>query len=124
MSTLDRADAWNAQTVLAPFNVSLLVAATQYADLARARATSKPMDAFVREYKAEMQGRVDTGSLKPGALKAAKETCVNGIQIAHSQDSNRRDHDRAPDYVNEHGTRFFAAVIEDHHEMFVRLAKR
>jgi hypothetical protein len=32
MSTLDRADAWNAQTVLAPFNVSLLVAATQYAD--------------------------------------------------------------------------------------------
>jgi hypothetical protein len=28
------------------------------------------------------------------------------IQIAHSQDSNRRDHDRAPDCVNEHGTRF------------------
>jgi integrase len=76
MSTLDRADAWNAQAVLAPFNVSLLVAATQYADLARAKAKSKPLDAFVREYKAEMQGRVDLGSLKPGALKAAKETFV------------------------------------------------
>jgi hypothetical protein len=30
MTTLDRADAWNAKAVLAPFNVSLLVAATQY----------------------------------------------------------------------------------------------
>jgi integrase len=75
-TTLERADAWNARAVLAPFNVSLLVAATQYADLVRAKAKSKPLDAFVREYKAEMQGRVDLGSLKPGALKAAKETFV------------------------------------------------
>jgi hypothetical protein len=29
------------------------------------------------------------------------------VQIAHSQDFNRRDHDRAPDYVNERGTRFW-----------------
>jgi hypothetical protein len=29
------------------------------------------------------------------------------LQIAHSQDFHRRDHDRAPDYVNEHGTRFW-----------------
>ena len=71
MTTLDRADAWNAQAVLAPFNVSLLEAATHYATFARARATSKPLDAFVREYKAEMQGRVDAGSLKPG-LKGRK----------------------------------------------------
>src|SRR5580692_9507130 len=76
MTTLDRADAWNAQAVLAPFKVSLLEAANHYATYARARATSKPLDAFVREYKAEMQGRVDLGSLKPGALKAAKETFV------------------------------------------------
>ena len=76
MTTLDRADAWNAQAVLAPFKVSLLEAANHYATFVRARATSKPLDAFVREYKAEMQGRVDTGSLKPGALKAAKETFV------------------------------------------------
>jgi integrase len=76
MTTLDRADAWNAQAVLAPFKVSLLEAANHYANFARARASSKPLDAFVREYKAEMQGRVDTGSLKPGALKAAKETFV------------------------------------------------
>jgi integrase len=76
MSTLDRADAWNAQAVLAPFKVSLLEAATHYAAFARARAKSKPLDAFVREHKAEMQGRVDAGTLKAGALKAAKETFV------------------------------------------------
>ena len=29
------------------------------------------------------------------------------VQIAHAQDFNRRDHDRAPDYVNEQGTRFW-----------------
>jgi integrase len=75
-TTLERADAHNARAVLAPFNISLLVAATQYADLARAKAKSKPLDAFVREYKAEMQIRVDLKSLKPGALKAAKETFV------------------------------------------------
>ena len=76
MSTLDRADAWNAQLILAPYKTSLLEAATHYVAYARARATSKPLDAFVREYKAKMQGRVESGALKPGALKAAKETFV------------------------------------------------
>ena len=35
------------------------------------------------------------------------------IQIAHSQDSNRREHDRAPDYVNEHGSRFWMFHFSD-----------
>jgi hypothetical protein len=29
------------------------------------------------------------------------------IHIAPSQDFDQRNHDRAPDYVNEHGTRFW-----------------
>ncbi len=29
------------------------------------------------------------------------------VQIARAQDFDRRDHDRAPDYVNEQGTRFW-----------------
>ena len=29
------------------------------------------------------------------------------LHIAPSQDSGERDHDRDPDYVNEHGTRFW-----------------
>jgi hypothetical protein len=29
------------------------------------------------------------------------------IHIAPSQDFSQRNHDRAPDYVNEHGTRFW-----------------
>jgi hypothetical protein len=35
------------------------------------------------------------------------------IQIAHSQDSNRRDHHRAPDYVNDHGSRFWMFHFSD-----------
>jgi hypothetical protein len=35
------------------------------------------------------------------------------IQIAHSQDSDRRDHERAPDYVNEQGSRFWMFHFSD-----------
>jgi hypothetical protein len=92
MTTLDRADAWNAQAVLAPFKVSLLEAATHYATFARAKSMSKPLDAFAREYKAEMQGRVDSGSLKPGALKAAKETFVKITDWVAEMEENERLH--------------------------------
>jgi hypothetical protein len=76
LSAFDRADALIAQGLLAPYGINLADAARHYVTYAKARAASKPLEAFVREYKAEMQGRVDIGSLKPGALKAAKETCV------------------------------------------------
>ena len=36
-----------------------------------------------------------------------------GIQIAHSQDSDRREHERAPDYVNEQGSRFWMFHFSD-----------
>jgi hypothetical protein len=35
------------------------------------------------------------------------------IQIAHAQDSNRRNHDRAPDYVNKYGSRFWMFHFSD-----------
>jgi hypothetical protein len=35
------------------------------------------------------------------------------IQIAHAQDFNQRNHDRAPDYVNESGTRFWMFHFSD-----------
>jgi hypothetical protein len=35
------------------------------------------------------------------------------IQIAHSQDFSQRNHDRAPDYVNENGTRFWMFHFTD-----------
>lgn len=76
LSAFDRADALTAQSLLASYNINLADAARHYVTYAKARAASKPLDAFVREYKEEMQGRVDLGSLKPGALKAAKETFV------------------------------------------------
>jgi ribosomal protein L10 len=76
LSSFDRADALTAQSLLAPYNINLAEAARYYVSHAKARAASKSLDAFVREYKAEMQSRVDLGALKVGALKAAKETFV------------------------------------------------
>ena len=76
MSALNRADALNALALSKPYAVSLLDAAQHYVSFARAKAASKALDAFVREYKIGMQSRVDAGALKPGALKAAKETFV------------------------------------------------
>ncbi len=35
------------------------------------------------------------------------------MQIAPSQDSNQRNHDRAPDYVNRNGTRFWMFHFSD-----------
>ena len=35
------------------------------------------------------------------------------IQLARSQDSDQRNHNRAPDYVNEHGTRFWMFQISE-----------
>jgi integrase len=76
LSSLERADAIKARSVLLPFDVSLLDAARHYADYARTRAASKPLDAFVREYRTEIEARVASGSLRTGALKAIKETFV------------------------------------------------
>jgi hypothetical protein len=33
------------------------------------------------------------------------------VQVAHAQDYHQRNHQRAPDYVNENGTRFWMARI-------------
>jgi hypothetical protein len=35
------------------------------------------------------------------------------LQIAPSQDSDQRNHDRVPDYVNESGTRFWMFHLSD-----------
>jgi site-specific recombinase XerD len=42
----------------------------------RNHAASKPLDVFLAEYQSEMEARVAVKSLKPGSLKAIKETFV------------------------------------------------
>ena len=46
------------------------------ANYLKTRAASKPLDVFIKEFNAEMQTRVQSGSLLDGALKAIKETFV------------------------------------------------
>jgi integrase len=60
--------------VLAQYGKTVHDAVAFYAEYLRSRAASKPLDAFVKEYQAEMEGRVEKGALRPGALKAIKET--------------------------------------------------
>jgi site-specific recombinase XerD len=47
-----------------------------YANYLKTRAASKPLDVFIKEFNAEMQTRVQSGSLRDRALKAIKETFV------------------------------------------------
>jgi integrase len=63
-------------SVLAQYGKNVHHAVAHYAEYLRSRAASKPLDAFVKEYKAEMEGRVKQGSLRSGAFKAIKETFV------------------------------------------------
>jgi integrase len=62
--------------LLRPYGKTVRDAVTFYQEYLNTRAASKPVDAFVREYKAEMEGRVAAGALRSGALKAIKETFV------------------------------------------------
>lgn len=76
LSSFDRADALIAQSMLATYGVNLADAARHYVSLAQIRAASRPLDVFIHEYEAEMTARVGIGPgcLKPGSLKAIKET--------------------------------------------------
>jgi integrase len=60
--------------VLAQYGKTVHDAVAFYAEYLRSRAASKPVDAFIKEYKTEMEGRVERGALRPGTLKAIKET--------------------------------------------------
>jgi integrase len=62
--------------VLAQYGKTVHDAVAFYAEYLRSRAASKPLDAFIKEYKAEMEGRVENGGLRSGALKVIKETFV------------------------------------------------
>ena len=62
--------------ILRPFGKTVRDAVSFYHAHLKARAASKPLDLFVKEYKAEMEGRVVNGALRSGALKVIKETFV------------------------------------------------
>lgn len=75
LSSFYRADALTAQRLLAPYRgISLADAARHYVSFTVARASSQPLDLFIQGYEEEMKARVAVGSLKPGSLKAVKET--------------------------------------------------
>jgi integrase len=62
--------------ILRPFGKTVRDAVSFYHAHLKVRAASKPVASFVQEYKAEMEGRVVSGALRSGALKAIKETFV------------------------------------------------
>jgi integrase len=63
-------------SILAKYGKTVHDAVAFYADYLKARHASKPLNAFLQEYEAQMRSRVDSGSLRGGALKAIKETFV------------------------------------------------
>jgi integrase len=63
-------------SVLAQYGKTVHDAVAFYAEYLRSRAASRPLDAFVKEYKTETEGRVVNGAIRSGALKALKETFV------------------------------------------------
>src|ERR1700737_771440 len=76
MSTLQRADAFDALSILEPFNISLTDAALRSRAWELARAASKPLDQFMAEFQTEFEKKVAIGKRRPGSLKALKETMV------------------------------------------------
>jgi integrase len=76
MSTTERADATDAMVLLAPYKTSLTDAARHFVAFMQTQLSSKSMNVFLDQYQAEMRHRVTTGDLKPGAMKALKETMV------------------------------------------------
>ena len=63
-------------SVLAQYGKTVHDAVAFYANYLRTRAVSKPVDVFIQEFNAEMVSRVASRALRPGALKAIKETFV------------------------------------------------
>jgi integrase len=63
-------------SVLAQYGKTVHDAVAFYAESLRARAASKPLDEFIKEYKAEMEVRVANGAIRPGSVKVIKETFV------------------------------------------------
>src|SRR5689334_20470815 len=53
-------------SVLAQYSKTVHDAVAFYAESLRARAASKPLDEFIKEYKAEMEVRVANGAIRPG----------------------------------------------------------
>jgi integrase len=61
---------------LAPFNKTIRDAVDFYHAHLVARAASRPVNTFVDDLEADMQTRISTGALRPGALKVIKNTFV------------------------------------------------
>src|SRR5215469_11778267 len=66
--------AFEGAELLRPFGKTIWDAVRFYHSHLQARAASKPLDAFIKEYEAEMGARVAAGALRSGALKAIKGT--------------------------------------------------
>jgi integrase len=62
--------------LLRPYGETIRQAVEFRVNYLRNRAASKPLDVFLAEYQSEMEARVAVKSLKPGSLKAIKETFV------------------------------------------------
>ncbi len=62
--------------LLRPYGETIRQAVEFRVNYLRNRAASKPLDVFLAEYQSDVEARVPVKSLKPGSLKAIKETFV------------------------------------------------
>jgi integrase len=80
-----RADAIAALELLKPYDRTLTEVIKLYVESEKSRLASKPLDEFIREYKAEREEKVKSDELRPGSQKAIKETFVKLIDTFGSK---------------------------------------